>query len=180
MARCSGQVGRIRHVALAPGRVAPRIVGGLCSLFCSSLSLSRLFIVEKDITLQRFWETAHICGFVPPHFLHAVKSPGALAQVQMNILEAIKSSEGIKDTIDAVAEGLVVQHCAFVVSPRHLEYRSLVCCLFEPISEYAMDAVIMTLDKRSEDLYKHIQGFPLTDAFRRKIREHKVRASGKH
>jgi len=95
----------------------------------------------------------------------------------MQILEAIKSSEGIKDAINAAVEGLVVQHCAFVVSPSH-EDRSLVSCLVEPISKYAMDAIIMTLDEHSADaafnLYNSIQGFPLADTFRRKIWERKV------
>ena len=143
----------------------------------SSLTFCRLFIAKRDITLQRFWETARICGFVPREFLNAVGSPVARAQVRTKILKAIESCKDIKEAIHAVAGDLAVPHRAFVVYPGD-EYRSLVGCLVKPISEYAMDTIIMTLDERSADaafnLYQSIQGSSLAAAFRGKIWERKV------
>ena len=167
----------ICRVALAPGRVACRIVGGLCSLSDSSLTFVRLFIAKKDITLRRFWETACICGFVPREFLKAAGSPVARAMVRTNISQAIEQCKDIKEAMISVAGNLVVPHCAFVVYPGD-EYRSLVGCLVKPISEYAMDTIIMTLDERSADaafnLYESIRGTSLAAAFRGKIWERKV------
>ncbi|KAF8238275.1 hypothetical protein L208DRAFT_1243387, partial [Tricholoma matsutake] len=139
--------------------------------------VASLFIAKRDITLQRFGETARICGFVPREFLNAAKSPVARAQAQTKISKAIESSRDIKEAIHAVAGDLAVPHRAFVVCPGD-EYRSLVGCLVKPISEYAMDTIIMTLDERSADaafnLYQSIQGSSLAAAFRGKIWERKV------
>jgi hypothetical protein len=146
-------------------------------LVCSSLTFSRLFIAKRDITLQRFWETARICGSVPREFLNAVESSVARVQVRAEISEAIESCKDIKEAIYAVAGDLAVPHRAFVIYPGD-EYRSLVGCLVKPISEYAMDTIIMTLDERSADaafnLYQSIQGSSLAAAFRGKIWERKV------
>jgi hypothetical protein len=143
----------------------------------SPLTFCRLFIAKRDITLQRFWETARICGFVPREFLNAVRSPVARERARTKISKAIESCKDIKEAIHAVAGDLVVPHRAFVVYPGD-EYRSLVGCLVKPISEYAMDTIIMTLDERSADssfnLYQSIQGSSLAAAFRGKIWERKV------
>ena len=129
--------------------------------------------------MQRFWDTDRICGFVPREFLNAVESPAERAGVREKISKGIESCKDIKEAMKAVVGDLpvVVPHPAFVVYPCD-EYKALVGCLVKPISEYAMDRIITTLDERSENgafnLYKSIRGSSLAVAFRGQIWEHKV------
>ena len=124
--------------------------------------------MKWDITLQRSWKTARVCGFVLRGFLETVESPVALERVKMNILEAIISCDDIKTTIYAVAGDRVVPHQTFVVYPSD-KHRFLLGCHMKPLSDYAMDNIIMTLDDRDADavfnLYQGLRGSLLAAAF---------------
>jgi hypothetical protein len=149
--------------------MARSVVGGLCSPLRSVAYFFRLFIVEKDITLNRFWKTFKICGSVPRQFLHAAASREARKCVQTEISDAIQKSKDIKDAINGVVGDEAVPHRAFAVYPSN-EARFLIGCHVKAISKSAMNAIIKTLDKRSADaafdLYESTRGSSLAASFR--------------
>ena len=157
--------------------MARSVVGGLCSPFRSIAYFFRLFIVEKDITLNRFWKIFKICGPVPRQFLHAAESRESRRSIQTQISAAIQKSKDIKDALNGVVGDEVVPHRAFVVYPSS-ETRFLDGCHVKAISKGAMNTIIKTLDKRSADaafdLYESIRGSSLAASFRCNMWERKA------
>ncbi|KAF8340993.1 hypothetical protein F5887DRAFT_1224859 [Amanita rubescens] len=136
-----------------------------------------LFIVEKDITLNRFWKTFEICGSVPRQFLQAAESREARKRVQVEISDAIQKSKDIEDAINGVVGDEVVPHPAFVVYPSN-EARLLIGCHVKAISKGAMNTIIKILDRRNADaafdLYQSTRGSSLAVPFRGNMWERKA------
>ncbi|KAF8622926.1 hypothetical protein AX15_006639 [Amanita polypyramis BW_CC] len=139
--------------------------------------VASLFIVERDVTLNRFWKTFKICGSIPRQFLHAVKSREALKTVQVQISSAIRVCGDIEDAIYGVVGDKIVPHRAFVVYPTD-KGRLWDGGLVKAISEGAMNSIIKTLDKRSADaafdLYRSTRASSLAPTFRGNLWERKV------
>jgi hypothetical protein len=134
--------------------------------------LYRLFIASPDITLKRFRMATDICGFIPREFLRAAVCPWEIENAQGEISLAIRSSKDIGIAIDAMA-GDSKPHRAFMLVPN--SDRTLLRSLITPVSEWAMETIITTLDERSADavynLYETIKGSSPAAAFRAKLWE---------
>ena len=153
------------------------VVGGLCSPLRSVAYFFRLFIVAKDITLNRFWKTFKICGSVPRQFLHAVESRKARKNVRTQISAAIQKGLNIKEVVNGIVGDKVTPHRAFVVYPSDKD-RILDGCFVKAISEGAIKTIIRALDERSADaafdLYESTRGSSIAAPLRGNLFEHKV------
>ena len=134
--------------------------------------LYRLFIASPDITLKRFRMATDICGFIPREFLRAAVSPWEIENAQEEISLAIRSSKDIGIATDAMA-GDSKPNRAFMLVPD--SDRSLLRSLVTPVSKWAMETILATLDERSADaaynLYETTKGPPSAAAFRGKLWE---------
>ena len=106
-----------------------------------------------------------------------VRSPNALAKAEKKIRYAILCCADIERAIAKVAGDLPVPHCAFMIYPGD-ETRSLVMCLVKPVSDWALDLVVDTLESRhaeaAYELYQRIDGYWPASAFRAQLWEYKV------
>lgn len=132
----------------------------------------RLFIASPDITLKRFRMATNICGFIPREFLRAAVFPWEIENAQGEISLAIRSSKDIWIAIYAMASDSK-PHRAFMLVPG--SDRTLLRSLVTPVSEWAMETIMATLDERSADaayiLYEAIKGSHPPAAFRGKLWE---------
>jgi hypothetical protein len=98
------------------GRIPCHVVRVFRSINPSAHTFYRLFLADVDITLKRFQDTTHICGYVPRRCFAAALSPHALLSATRVILEAIDETENLADTIAKMHSGQPI-HRAFEIFP---------------------------------------------------------------
>lgn len=103
------------------------------------------------------------------------ESPWEIENAKEEISLAIRSFKDIGIAIDAMAGDFKKPHRAFMLVPD--SDRSLLRSLVTPVSKWAMETILATLDERSADaaynLYETTKGSSPAAAFRDKLWEHR-------
>jgi hypothetical protein len=142
------------------GRISCRVVRVFRLINSSAHSFYRLFLTDADITLKRFNDATHICGYIPRQCLRAAYSPETLSAVTEEVRGAIRATTNLKDAIMSVSTGEPI-HRAFEMYPS-LKNRAWIHCLVRPVSDWAFSEMIAELDRRGAaaayELYHGIKG----------------------
>jgi hypothetical protein len=94
------------------------------------------------------------------------------------VIAAIHGCKDIKEAVDVVAGDIPAPHPAFMIYPAN-ERRKLIGCLIKPVSDWALDIVLSTLDSRGVEaaweFYTRTEGSPAAASLRRRLWKNKVR-----
>ena len=119
------------------------------------LTIYRLFLHRKDITLKQFQESSRICGNLP--------RPVSLAQLLIatkEIRDAIHETEAFSDVLYNVGRDGTIHHAIQVRPSEHRFWNSR---LVEPVSDWALSEMMAELQRRSVDaaykFYRLIEGY---------------------
>jgi hypothetical protein len=141
--------GSVCHGAVVARRISCFIVRVFRLSNSPAYTVYRLFLASIDITLERFHQTSHICGYTPRQCLGAAVSPDSLRRATQAITTAIKNIKELSDTLASVQGGETV-HRAFQIRPSP-ESRGWNSYLTEPVSVWAFSQMMTDLDRRSMD-----------------------------
>jgi hypothetical protein len=140
--------GSVYHGAVVARRISCCIVCVFRLSNSPAYTVYRLFLASIDITLERFHQTSHICGYTPRQCFEAAVSPDSLRDATQAITTAIRDIKELY-TLASVHGGETV-HRAFQIRPSP-ESRRWNGCLIEPVSVWAFSQMMTVLDRRSMD-----------------------------
>jgi hypothetical protein len=146
--------------SVVSGRISCRVVRVFCLSNLSADTFYRLFLAEVDITLKRFNDATHICGYIPRQCLKATSSPNALLTTTNEIKSAITETTKLRHAITSVSSGKPI-HRLFQIYPS-LPSRDWGQYFIRPISDWALSEMLAELDLRDAGaaytLYQRIKG----------------------
>ena len=102
--------GSVRHGAVVARRISCCIVRVFRLSKSPAYTVYRLFLASIDITLERFHQTSHICGYAPRQCFEAAVSPDSLRDATQAVTTAIREIKELSETLASMHGGETVHH----------------------------------------------------------------------
>lgn len=141
--------------------------------------MSRFFLHEYDVLLQRLQPALDVCGSIPRPCLRAAQSADDLSAAQSDIRTAISAIKDVAAVLERVHgnDDRLIPHRLFEIYPAS-DSKAWECCNVRTVSQWAFDQLVVEMETRDEHaahkLYKQIQGTVDAAEFRGRLWERQV------